>query len=82
MKFVYDPETDSLYIELSEKTGFDSVEFIPGIVFDMDENNTPVGIDIEYASRFIDISKLETESLPIESFAIIKPPIEQIRKVA
>lgn len=36
MKFQYDPETDSLYIDLSEKPGVDSSEVAPGVVLDFD----------------------------------------------
>ncbi|MBX7237559.1 MAG: DUF2283 domain-containing protein [Caldilineales bacterium] len=35
MKFNYYPETDSLYIELSENVGVDSQEVSPGIVLDI-----------------------------------------------
>lgn len=37
MKFDYYPETDSLYIDLSEKTSKDSLEVAPGVVLDFDE---------------------------------------------
>ena len=36
MKFHYYPETDSLYIELSEKASVDSTEVAPGVVLDFD----------------------------------------------
>jgi len=37
MKFHYCPETDSLYIDLSEKVSADSQEVAPGVVLDFDE---------------------------------------------
>jgi uncharacterized protein YuzE len=65
MKLFYDPETDSLYIDLSEKTSVDSEEVAPGIVMDFDENGMAVGLDIEHASKILDLTKLETHALPI-----------------
>ena len=36
MKFHYYRDTDSLYIELSDKVGADSQEVAPGVVLDFD----------------------------------------------
>ncbi len=69
MKFHYDSETDSLYIDLSEKVGTDSREVAPGVVLDFDAEGHVVGIDIDHASKVVDLSKLETESLPVTSGA-------------
>jgi uncharacterized protein YuzE len=65
MKLHYDPETDSLYIDLCEKTSVDSEEVAPGIVIDFDETGNAVGIDIENASKILDLTTLEAHSLPI-----------------
>ena len=51
MRFDYDPETDSLYIKLSDQPGFDASEVAPGVVFDYDASGRVVGIDIERASQ-------------------------------
>jgi uncharacterized protein YuzE len=67
MKFNYYPETDSLYISLSDKTSTDSQEIAPDIVLDFDSEGRLVGIDIDRASQVVDLSCLETESLPINS---------------
>ncbi len=64
MKFRYHPETDSLYIDLSNKTSADSVEVTPGVVIDYDDAGNIVGIDIDNASKKIDLSSLETKSSP------------------
>lgn len=37
MKLAYYPETDSLYIDLSEKTSVESTEISEGIVLDYDD---------------------------------------------
>ena len=69
MKFHYYSETDSLYIDLSEKVGTDSREVAPGVVLDFDAEGHVVGIDIDHASKIVDLSKVEAESLPVTSGA-------------
>lgn len=71
MKFYYYPETDSLYIDLAEKTSVDSREISPGIVLDFDEEGNLVGIDIDHASKVVSLSRIEAESLPITSFSVV-----------
>ena len=70
MKLNYYPETDSLYINLSEKKSVDSKEVSKGVVIDFDESGNIVGIDIDYASKIINLQKLESDSLPVKSLAI------------
>ena len=65
MKFNYYKDTDSLYIDLSEKKSKDSKEIVPGIVLDFDEKGNLVGIDIDQASKHVNLSRLDTEGLPI-----------------
>jgi uncharacterized protein YuzE len=72
MKFNYYPETDSLYISLSEKTSTDSQEIAPDIVLDFDSEGRLVGIDIDQASQVVDLTCLETESLPINSVILVQ----------
>lgn len=50
MKLNYYPETDSLYIDLSEKSSADSKEISEGVVLDYDANGNLAGIDIDNAS--------------------------------
>jgi len=70
MKFHYYPETDSLYIDLSEKVSADSQEVAPGVVLDFDDEGRLVGIDIDHASQVVNLSRLEAESLPVSSFSL------------
>jgi uncharacterized protein YuzE len=72
MKFQYYPETDSLYIDLSSKAGVDSQEVSAGVVLDFDESGNLVGIDIDHASRIVDLTQLEAKALPLESFLVGK----------
>jgi uncharacterized protein YuzE len=73
MKFKYYPETDSLYIDLSERTSVDSMEVAPGVVLNFDHDGHLVGIDIDRASQFVNLTRLEAEALPVHSFAVGQP---------
>ena len=64
MRVAYYPETDSLYIDLSAKHGQDVREVADGIVLDLDEEGNIVGIDIDQASRKLDLSRLEAVGFP------------------
>lgn len=65
MKFFYDRKTDSLYLGLAESTEYrDSVEAAPGVVLDFDRNGRLLGIDLERASRLVDVSDLELHEEP------------------
>ena len=64
MKLHYNPETDSLYIELKSTPGAEAREIVAGLVVDLDENGEVVGFDIDHASRKLDLSKVETIALP------------------
>ncbi|MBI5528060.1 MAG: DUF2283 domain-containing protein [Deltaproteobacteria bacterium] len=69
MKFKYYEETDSLYIDLSEKTSVDSREVAPGVVLDFDAAGGIVGIDIDHASQVVNLSHLEAEAVPFAKAA-------------
>jgi len=73
MRFHYYPETDSLYIDLSEKTSADSREVAQGVVLDFDGEGHLVGIDIDRASQIVNLSRLEAEALPLKSLSLTKP---------
>lgn len=61
-----------LYIKLSEGISTESEEVAPGIVLDFNEQNQVVGIEIEDASKFIDLSRLEVSALPIADLILRK----------
>jgi len=65
MIFEYFPETDMLYIKLGEGVSTESEEIAPGVVLDYNEHNRVIGFEIEDASKFIDLSRLELRSLPL-----------------
>lgn len=64
MKLHYYPETDSLYIDLSSKTSANSKEVAKGIVLDFDDKGDLVGIDIDQASKKLNLTTIETQDLP------------------
>lgn len=64
MKLNYYADTDSLYIELQSTSSSDSKEVADGLVLDFDSEGNIVGIDIQHASKKLDLTTLETGSLP------------------
>jgi len=72
MKFHYYPETDSLYIDLSEKKSVDSREVVPGVVMDFDADGQLVGVDIDHASKVADLTRLEADSLPVSNLSLTR----------
>jgi uncharacterized protein YuzE len=70
LKFHYYSETDSLYIDLSEKSSMDSREVTPGVVLDFDAEGHLVGIDIDRASQIVDLTRLEAEALPVARISV------------
>jgi uncharacterized protein YuzE len=65
MKLHYYSETDSLYIELSSRPGAETREIADGLIADLDAQGAVVGLDIDGASRKLDLTTLETVALPV-----------------
>lgn len=66
MKLNYYKDTDSLYIDLSSKPGADTREISEGIVLDYDADGNLVGIDIDNASRKVDLKEVSLSKIPAE----------------
>jgi len=66
MKLNYYPETDSLYIDLSSKTSTETLEISEGIVIDYDEDGNITGIDIDNASRKVDLKEIILNKVPAQ----------------
>ncbi len=64
MKIHYYKDTDSLYIELKATPGTEVREISDGLNVDLDASGEVVGFDIDSASGRMDLSTLETFSLP------------------
>ena len=71
MKLTYYPEMDSLYIDLSEQPSVDSQEISEGIVLDYDASGNLVGIDIDNASKKVQLKELTLSKLPTEVQTIV-----------
>ena len=77
MVFQYYPDTDMLHIKLVDKTSTESEEVAPGVVLDFDAHNQVVGIEIEDASKHIDLSRLELLALPLANLILSeKEPVK------
>ena len=66
MKLNYYKDTDSLYIDLSSRPSADSREISEGVVLDYDSDGNIVGIDIDNASRKIDLKEVVLSRIPAE----------------
>lgn len=70
MKIAYYPDTDSMYIDLSEKPSADSREVSPGVVLDYDEDGNIAGIDIDNASKKLNLKELVLNKVPVDKQTI------------
>ena len=71
MKLNYYRDTDSLYIDLSSKTSVESKEISAGVVLDYDAKGNLVGIDIDNASKKIDLKEVILSKIPAEVESLI-----------
>ena len=69
MKLHYDAETDSLYIDLASAPSEESREMSENLVIDFDKAGRIVGLDIQHASTFLDLSRVDVEHLPLLAVA-------------
>ena len=71
MKLNYYPDTDSLYIDMSEKPSVESKVISDGVVLDYDKDGQLVGIDLDNASRIVDLEQLVLNRLPMHKETIV-----------
>lgn len=64
MKVNYFPDTDSLYIDLSERPSVESREISDGVVLDYDAAGHLVGIDIDNASTKVELHRFVVSKIP------------------
>ena len=65
MKLSYYHDTDSLYIDLAPRPSAETREVSEGVLLDYDEHGNLVGIDIDNASRKLDLTELVTSHIPV-----------------
>jgi len=63
MKFNYDKETDSLYIDFIDGPGVDNVIVTDDIIADIDAQGRLVGLDIQHASQQSDLGNFIVDGL-------------------
>ncbi len=66
MKLSYFADTDTLYIDLADEPSVESREISEGVVLDYDAGGRLVGIDIDEASKRVQLDKLVLSRLPSE----------------
>ena len=72
MRVEYEPESDMIYIGLSEGISTESQEVAPGIVLDFDADGHVMGIEIEDAAKLVDLARLDVSSLPVAQVILTK----------
>jgi uncharacterized protein YuzE len=65
MRVSYYRDTDSLYIDLSEQPSAESREISEGVVLDYDASGRLVGIDIDHASRTVELQRFIVSKIPV-----------------
>ncbi len=48
----------------------DTQEAAPNVVLDFDDEGHLVGIDLDHASKFVNLSRLEANSLPVQMLTL------------
>ena len=64
MKIAYYADTDSLYIDLADRPSARTQEVAAGVHLDYDQDGVLVGVDIDLASKRLDLSMVELDHLP------------------
>ena len=68
MKLNYYQKTDSLYIDLSSGKSAESREISEGVVLDYDKRGNLVGIDIDHASKKLNLKELRISHVPADVY--------------
>ena len=66
MRLKYYSDTDSLYIDLNSRPSTESQEVSEGVVLDYDTEGNLVGIDIDNASKKLELKEIILNKLPVE----------------
>ncbi len=66
MKLNYYKDTDSLYIDLSTRPSVETREISAGVLLDYDAHGNIVGIDIDNASRKVDLREVSLSKIPAD----------------
>jgi uncharacterized protein YuzE len=64
MKLSYHADTDSLYVEFTERPSVETTEIAAGVVVDFDGQGRVVGIDIDNARDKVDLDRVVVSAVP------------------
>ena len=64
MRVSHDSETDMLYIKFEPQPSLESFELCDGVVIDLDADEHVVGIEVEWASKKLDVEALRAALEP------------------
>ncbi len=64
MKLAYHADTDSIYVEFTERPSVESTEIAAGVVVDFDGQGRVVGIDIDNARNKVDLDRVVVSAVP------------------
>lgn len=67
MKLHYYPDTDSLYVEFQDRPSAETREIAAGVLLDLDAQGRPIGLDIDNASKVLDLGAIEAIGLPTKA---------------
>ncbi len=70
MKLSYKINNDTLNIDFTNKRSVHSFKVAPFVFLYFDEDGDLIGIDIDRASKLIDLTHLEVESLPVNKLSV------------
>lgn len=71
MKFNYDKDTDTLYINLIDIPGVDSYEIAPDYIVDIDSSGKIVGIEVLNVKEKVDIRTFVFDKIPFKDVSFI-----------
>jgi len=75
MKFNYDKETDSLYINFIDVPGVDSYEISPDYIVDLDEKGNLIGIEVLNVTNKVDFKQIIFNQMPINDIRFINQSV-------
>lgn len=71
MKFNYDKETDTLYINFVDTPGVDSYELSPDYIADIDAQGNLIGIEVLNVKDKIDFEQFIFNQVPIKDIRFL-----------
>ena len=74
MKFKYDNETDTLYINLIDIPGVDSFEIAPDYIVDVESEGKIVGIEVLNVKEKVDMHSFIFDTIPAKDVSFINQP--------